>query len=196
MKFTAILDEYVILKLELDKYRGTEHSLEEGFHIASGRLGRKARKMERELLESYFTSWAAPYYGRLRGWRADSPVYLMLGDSLVGGMYLCDQNEYEVGSGWGQLHYTFMDPEFKGRKLFNVNFNATIEKARNWGLKGVIISTDRHMIPDIMIRWGAVPWKTVKKTDAPNRQDLSEKRLLSSLRVKIASLRNEIKWFL
>lgn len=162
MRFADELDEYVVLKLPLSSYKGTTRTLEDGFQIAGPEVRRRVRKDEKRLLKSYFRNWATPYYSKLKGWREDSPIYVLYQGKLVSGLYLCDQNEFEEEN-YGQLHYFFTDPEFRERGLHSILVREAMHRAQLWGLQGVIINTDRYLLPEVYIRWGATPWKKIMK---------------------------------
>lgn len=166
MKFGDKLDKYMILKLPLDKYKGKTHTLEVGFQITGSEVRGKIREDEKRLLKSYFRNWVAPYYSNLKGWRDESPIYVLCQGKLVSGLYLCDQNEFDEGRSWGQLHYFFTDPAFKGRGLHSILFREAVDRAKSWNLQGVIINTDRYLLPEVYVKWGAIPWKAVKKVNS------------------------------
>ncbi|MFA5393567.1 MAG: GNAT family N-acetyltransferase [Candidatus Ratteibacteria bacterium] len=186
MKFGDELDKYVILKLPLNKYADTASTLKSGFRIAGPEVRKKIRNEEKKLLKLYFRNWMAPYYGNLNGWKINSPIYILYQEKLVSGLYFCDQNEFGE-NGWGQTHYLFTDPEFKGRGLHRILFKETMRRVKSWGLQGVIINTDRYLLPEIYIRWGATTWKEIKKVNysTPSRPSkrFSElpKRLIRAL---------------
>ena len=158
MDFTDEIDEYIVLKLSLDQYKGTTRVLERGFQINGAEVITKIRNRQKELLRAHFISWAIPYYGNVKGWREDSPIYMLYEGNLVGGVYLCDECEYDE-SRWGQLHYAFMDPEFKGRGIYSLLFAEAVRRARQWNLQGLVLDSDRHMLPEVYIRWGAIPFE-------------------------------------
>lgn len=85
MKFFDELDEYVVLKLPLDDFKGATKTLERNFEMAGYEVRGKIRKDERKLLKSFFHNWALPYYGTLNGWREDSPIYALHNGTLIGG---------------------------------------------------------------------------------------------------------------
>lgn len=167
--FCNILDKYVVLKLPLNRYRGTNHTLESDFQIASSEVREKIRNDEKRLLKLYFYYWQAPYHGNLKGWRNESPIYILHQGSLVSGIYLCDQNEFNECGNWGQLHYFFTEPAFKRKGLHSVLFKHAIERAKSWNLEGLIINTDRCLLPDVYVRWGAISWKEIKKVNSSSR---------------------------
>jgi GNAT superfamily N-acetyltransferase len=152
MQFTDEVEDYTILKLDLADYPGTTRRLPEGFRIAGPEVRPAVRARERSLIESHFLSWAAPYFGELSGWRAESPLYLLDKDFLVAGVYLCALNEYGE-PGVGQLHYAYMDPAYRGRGLYSSLFAEAVARARNWGLRGLYLNSDRFMLPDVYLRW-------------------------------------------
>ena len=157
MEFTDEIDEYIVLKLFLDQYKGTTRSLEAGFQISGVEVRTKIRNQERDFLRANFISWAMPYYGELKGWRENSPIYMLYKGDLVGGVYLCEECEYDE-SHWGQLHYAFMAPNFKGRGIYSILFAEAVRRAKQWNLQGLVLNSDRHMLPEVYIRWGAVPF--------------------------------------
>lgn len=182
MEFTKEIDEYFVLKMNLVNYIPTNRSLEEDFYFSGDKLSKKHRKAEKRLLKSYFKNWASPYYGKLQGWRENSPIYIMHRKRLICGIYLCDQNEFGERSDWGQLHYAFMEPRFKGKGLYSILFNEAVRRARAWGLKGLILNSDRHMLPDLYIKWGAVPWKRIRKENTPSTPLALNKKVYNSIR--------------
>ena len=166
MEFTDELDEYVVLRLPLDSYKPSARALEAGFHIAGGEVRSQVRRTERELLRASFRNWSAPYDGKLNGWREDSPIYALYEEKLVGGVYVCDQNEFGE-SHWGQVHYAFLDPSLRGRGIYSLLFKEAIRRAQRWGVHGVILNSDRYLLPELYVKWGAIPWKTISKARAP-----------------------------
>ena len=166
MKFGYRLHKYTILKLSLNRYRCTAHCLGIDFQIAGAEVREKIRKDEKRLLKLNFDNWAQAYYGNLKGWRHDSPIYALRRGRVVSGLYLCDKNEFNDDPSWGQLHYFFTDPAFKRRGLHSMLFGEAIERAKSWHLEGVIISTDRYLLPEVYIRWGAIPWKEIRKVQS------------------------------
>ena len=162
MQFTDEVEEYTILKLDLADYPGTSRRLADGFRIAGPEVRGVVRARERSLIQSHFLSWAAPYYGELRGWREASPLYLMHGDLLIGGVYLCALNQYRE-EGIGQLHYAYMDPAYRGRGLYSSLFAESVARARSWGLRGLYLNSDRYMLPEVYLRWGAKPYRVHRK---------------------------------
>lgn len=166
MKFGDELDKHVVLKLPLDKYKGTTRTLEAGFEIVGSEVRERIRRDEKRLLKLYFHNWVAPYYGNLKGWRDESPIYVLYQGRLVSGLYLCDQNEFDEGRSWGQLHYFFTDPAFKRRGLHSILFREAMNRTKSWNLQGVIINTDRYLLPKVYVDWGAIPWEEVKKVNS------------------------------
>lgn len=164
MEFTSEIDEYVVLKLYLDSYKRSLRELESGYRIAGYESREIIRKKEKQLLKMYFKNWKAPYNGALAGWRIDSPCYILKKEELVAGIYLCDKNEFNEGNGkWGQLHYVFVDPNYRGKGIHSILFREAIDIARKWDLQGLILNSDRYNLPEVYIRWGAVPWKKIEK---------------------------------
>jgi len=132
--------------------------------IAHPSIRAKIRTQEERLLQLYFRNWENAYHGRLPGWRDASPVYMLWNGQLVGGIYLCDRNEFDKNRLWGQLHYFFVDPRFRGIGLHSLLFQEAVSRARSWGLEGVYINTDRYMLGEVYVRWGAVFWKRIPKS--------------------------------
>src|SRR5262249_1363957 len=107
--FSKVRDAFVILKLPLDSYRQSARSLPPGYDLGRSKLNAAQRSRERQLLEVNFpTTWRGVFSRRTAGWRPDTPVYVLKGDELVGGLYLCAGHEFEEGPDWGQLHYFFV----------------------------------------------------------------------------------------
>jgi len=163
MEFTQEIDTYIVLKLHLLHYKGTHKKLDKGFQIAGYEIRPKVRKREEQLLKLYFKNWEAPYLGKLFGWREDSPLYVLYNNNLIAGVYLCEKNEFNEGNRWGQLHYAFIDPSFKGRGIYSVLFKDAVDLAKSWKLNGLILNSDRYILPDVYIKWGAIPWKKIPK---------------------------------
>ncbi|MEM3434418.1 MAG: GNAT family N-acetyltransferase, partial [Candidatus Methanomethyliaceae archaeon] len=163
LQFADEINEYIVLKLVLSDYRGTNRPMPPEAEVAHPNIRPKVRKDEKRLLRLYFRNWKAPYYGRLPGWRDDSPVYILWNGQLACGVYLCDKNEFDNDNGWGQLHYAFVDPRFKGKGLYSLAFKEAVYRAQSWGLKGLYLNSDRHLLPEIYERWGAVFWKKIPK---------------------------------
>jgi GNAT superfamily N-acetyltransferase len=161
--FSAEIDDYIVLKLVLTEYKGSQRSLPPGFEVADANVRSEIRDEEMRLLKLYFRNWRAPYYRRLKGWKDDSPIFVLKGDRLVGGVYLCDKNEFDDDPKWGQLHYAFMDPEYKGLGIYSVIFRTAVKRAQSWGLEGLYLNSDRYVLPEVYERWGAVHWKKIRK---------------------------------
>ena len=180
-EFTAQIEEYVVLKLVLTEFRGQERPFPAGYELADPAVRERVRGQERRLLKRYFRNWKAPHRGRLRGWRSASPLLVLRAGRLVAGVYLCAANEFDADPRWGQLHYAFMDPACKGQGLYSVLFRAAVERATSWGLTGLYLNSDRHQLPQVYERWGAVHWRTIpKRKEEPQRwvlRRLSERLL-------------------
>lgn len=170
MEFTSVEEEYVVLKLSLVDYHPTKHELDDGYVICGGEIRKKIRRPERKFLMQCFENWTGPYNGKLKGWQNDSPTYVLHKGRLVAGVYLCSENEFDEGERWGQLHYAFMDPTYKGKGIYSVLFQRAVDKARSWNLEGLILNSDRYLLPDVYVRWGAVPWKTISKNPKPRQK--------------------------
>ncbi len=168
-EFGDVLDKYVVLKLPISRYKGTDRNLGSDFRIVGSEAREQIRKDEERLLRLYFRHWQAPYSGNLKGWRNDSPIYVLHRGILVSGMYLCDQSEFDEAENWGQLHYFFTEPAFKKRGLHSILVKHAIDRAKSWNLRGVIINTDRRSLPEVYVRWGAIPWKEIQKVKLPAR---------------------------
>lgn len=162
--FSQQTENYYVLKLELKDYKGTPRSLPHNAEIAQPIIRNMIRRDEKRLLKSYFRNWRAPYYGRLVGWRDDSPIHIVIKGKLVCGVYLCNRNEFDNDPDWGQLHYPFVDRRQKGKGLYSNVFGELVRRAKSWGLKGIYINTDRYEHPEMYERWGAVHWKVIPKT--------------------------------
>jgi GNAT superfamily N-acetyltransferase len=167
MEFTSVENEYVVLKLSLSDYQPTKHELDDEYVICGSEIRNKIRRPERKFLKQNFENWTSPYYGKMKGWQNDSAIYVLHNGRLVAGVYLCSENEFDHGERWGQLHYAFMDPAYKGKGIYSVLFQRAVEKAKSWNLEGLILNSDRYLLPDVYIRWGAVPWKTIPKNARP-----------------------------
>lgn len=166
-----MLDKYIVLKLPLSLHKVKSHILKSDFQIAGAEVREKIRNDEKRLLSLYFDNWSLPFYGKLNGWRNDSPVYMMHNGVLVSGVYLCDNNEFDDGNDWGQLHYFYTEPAYKKIGLHSILVEHAINIAKSWNLRGVLINTDRHLLADVYMRWGAVVWKEIKKRN-PSKSSL------------------------
>ncbi len=162
-RFTEELDRYTVLRLKLDEYKDSQRSLPAGLHLLDPAKRETVRAQEKELLQRVFEDWNIPYFGKLRGWRADSPVLIVRGDRLIGGVYLCDKNEFDKIPSRGQLHYFFMHPDFRASGIHSVNVREAIHRARAWGLQEIYVNTDRHLLSEAYIRWGAKPVRQIIK---------------------------------
>jgi GNAT superfamily N-acetyltransferase len=174
-KFTSLIDEYVVLKLLLEDYRPTSRTLPEGYEIRGSEIRPDIREQEKALLAANFEHWSGPYEGKLKGWRNDSPLYVLYGDKLVAGLYLCSENEFEEGERWGQIHYAYMEYVHRGKGIYSVLFASAVEKARRWNLEGLILNSDRHLLPEVYLKWGAQPWKRLTKVQSYRRLSLARR---------------------
>jgi GNAT superfamily N-acetyltransferase len=163
MRLSETIDRYVVLRLRLKDYGGTARVLPDGFTLAGAEARSRYRAVEQRLLQECFEQWRAPFEGLLKGWRADSPVMLLHGGALIGGVYLCDQAEVASEEGWGQLHYAFIHPRYRGQGLYSVLFHEAVERADRWGLVGLILNSDRALLPEVYTRWGAVHDRVIPK---------------------------------
>ncbi len=68
-EFGDVLDKYVVLKLPISRYKGTDRNLGSDFRIVGSEAREQIRKDEERLLRLYFRHWQAPYSGNLKGWR-------------------------------------------------------------------------------------------------------------------------------
>jgi ubiquinone/menaquinone biosynthesis C-methylase UbiE/GNAT superfamily N-acetyltransferase len=169
-QFSGVRNEYVILRLKLDQFRPSGRQMPSSLHFGPPRLPEQLRGQERDLLKLNFACWDLPFEGRVAGSRQDSGVFILDGQSkLVGGIYLCDKNEFDTSIPWGQLHYFFVHPDYKGQGIHSLLFAEGIRRAGDWGLEGVFINTDRHGLPELYQRWGAQLWKTIPKGHGPEQ---------------------------
>jgi GNAT superfamily N-acetyltransferase len=165
-KFGDILDKYVVLKLPLNLNNSPTHKLESDYQITGAEVREKIRNDEKRLLSLYFDNWQLPFHGKLNGWRDDSPLYILHNGVLASGIYLCDNNEFDEGINWGQLHYFYTAPAYKKKGLHSILVEHAIKKAKSWNLQGVLINTDRYLITELYLRREAVIWKEIKKTNS------------------------------
>jgi SAM-dependent methyltransferase len=162
-EFVEEIDSYIVLKLILANYHYPDRNIPPEVIFVSKEYKPEIRKEAKRLLRLYFRQWAVPYHGYLPGWREDSAVYLLWQGQLACGVYLCDQNEFGNEDGWGQLHYAFVNPQFKGKGLYSLVFKEAVLRAKSWGLSGIYLNSDRYMLPEVYERWGAVRWKAIPK---------------------------------
>ncbi len=85
----------------------------------------------------------------------------------MGGVFVCDRNEFDDDPRWGQVHYAFLRHDHRGRGLYSALFRRAVELAASWGLEGLVINSDREILPEVYLRWGAVFWKTIPRKPAP-----------------------------
>jgi len=162
MEFSAVTDRYIVLKMPVDRYTGTDRVLKDSLVFAGDEMREKIRKEEKRLLKLNFKVWKVPYYRRLPGWRTDTPIYVLHNNRLVGGVYICDRNQFEEPE-WGQLHYCYIAPAYKGKGIYSVMFKEAILKIVSWGLDGLVLNTDRFLHQELYEKWGAAVWKTIDK---------------------------------
>lgn len=158
--FSAPTGKFTVLKVELSRYKATRRPLANGYQWGGWEIRSGCRDSEKRLLARCFGDWwATPYQSRLRGWRQDSPIYILHQGTLVGGAYLCDKNEFSEDPDWGEIHYIFIHPSHRRQGLCSALFNHAVERARLWGLKGLVVNTDRQGLPEMYLRWGALHWR-------------------------------------
>jgi GT2 family glycosyltransferase/GNAT superfamily N-acetyltransferase len=166
-RFVEELDEYLLLKLTLDDYIPSTRALPPGYKLADASIRPRIRQQERKCLQYYFPDWDIPYCGKFPGWREDSPIYVLHGGELVAGVYLCDRNAFDDDPLCGQLHYNFVSPQHRGCGIYSVVFREVVSRARAWGLQALYVNTDRYLLPEVYIRWGAVPVTKIRKQRGP-----------------------------
>jgi GNAT superfamily N-acetyltransferase len=163
-RFTEEVETYTVLLLHLDEFQPTTRDLPTGFTLLDPAERSQVRDQEKRLLQRLFDDWEIPYSGKLSGWREDSPFFVVCGQQLVSGLYLCDKNEFDDDPIRGQVHYVFTQPEFQGRGIYSVAFREAMRKAQSWGLKEIYLNSDRYLLPEVYLRWGARPWKQLTKS--------------------------------
>ena len=114
------------------------------------------RSVELELLQSAFEHWELPYFRRFPGAREDSLIGVAEGESIVGLTYVGADNEIGL-PGYGQLQYSVIRPEYRGRGLFGPMVTQRIQRAITWGVDGVVAAPRREGLPEFYERWGALP---------------------------------------
>ncbi len=164
LPFTEEVQTYTILVLSLDEYRAMSRSLPEGFTFLQPDQAQTVRAQEMRILKQHFDDWNVPYHRQLKGWRPESPIFVVQKENLVGGVYLCDRNEFDDDPVSGQLHYAFMAPEMRGQGIYSAIFSAAVHRARDWGLERLYLNSDRHLLPEVYLRWGAQPWRIIEKS--------------------------------
>lgn len=162
-RFSEEVDTYTILTLKLSDFVPSWRTLPHGFRLAGWEVQPLVREQEKVLLQRAFEDWDIPYSGKLTGWREDSPLFALYGETLAGGLYICAGNEFDHDVRWGQLHYFFVRPGDRGKGLHSLLVKEALDRARDWGLEGVYINTDRGGLPEVYSRWGARIWKQLRK---------------------------------
>lgn len=161
--FTEEIDVYTVLILKLSDYMDSQRPLPDGFQLARPDQYQALRRQEKHALQQIFDDWDIPYCHKMPGWRSDSSIFLISGDQLVGGLYLCGQNEFHESPQFGQLHYAFLLPKFQGLGLYRSLFREAVNRATVWGLTHVYLNSDRYLLPEVYVRWGAQPYKKISK---------------------------------
>lgn len=162
-RFTEEVEAYHVLILNLGDFVPSTRELPEGFRFLEQSKVQSFGEQEKAMLQQAFDDWRVPYSRKLRGWRPDSPHFILYKDSLAGGLYLCAGNEFSDAERWGQLHYFFVAPKFRGRGLHSLLVADAMCHAKKWGLEGVYINTDRYGLPEVYERWGAKSLKVIPK---------------------------------
>ncbi len=163
LPFTAEVGTYTVLVLRLDEYRATGKALPASASFLEPAQADAIREQEKRVLRQVFDDWQIPFERRLKGWRLDSPVFVVEGPVLVGGAYLCDRNEFDDNPARGQLHYLFTAPSARRRGIYSAVFAEAVRRARAWGLEALYVNTDRYLLPEVHLRWGARLWRTIEK---------------------------------
>jgi GNAT superfamily N-acetyltransferase len=191
-RFTEEVDNYTVLLLNLDDYRPTARTQPASFEFLDPAFCDLVRDQEKCMLQQIFEDWNIPFCRKLRGWRPDSPVFVMKGDHLVGGVYVCDKNEFDADPFRGQLHYFFVHPAYRACGIHSANVRQAIRRARAWGLREVYVNTDRYLVPEVYIRWGAKPLRQIQKSSRLpyNTAGNTVRKLLSQTRRLTGSWRN------
>lgn len=162
--FTALMDKYIILHLDINDYNPSKAELPEYLSVEYGEPSNKRlKKQYKHLLKKYFFEWKDPYFGNLKGYRNDSLIRVMKGKELIAGGILCKGNQYDNNIEQGQLHYVFVIPKYRGRRIYTYLSNVAVKRAKEWGLKGIYFCTDRKGLPDVKRRWGYKEVKTIEK---------------------------------
>ncbi|MCL4486523.1 MAG: GNAT family N-acetyltransferase [Chloroflexi bacterium] len=162
-QITDVANHYTVLLLNLDKYKESTRVLPTGCEFLGSCASAEVRSQEKELLQRVFEDWDIPYSGRLPGWQADSPVFVVNGSQLIAGVYLCNRNEFDDDPLRGQLHYFFVRPEYRAGGIHSANVREAVRQARVWGLRALYVNTDRRLLPEVYIRWGAEPLRQIAK---------------------------------
>lgn len=183
--------KHSVLTLKLSDYKPHARLLPPELKITSAHARLDARSTEERLLRLHFRNWEQVLNGRLPGWREGSSLYLMRGEQLVGGGYLCARNEFRTeDQDWGQLHYFFTDPDFQQIMLYTALLDEAIRRARDWRLEGVFINTRHPKLARRFKRLNAEDVTELYRATAPepprrNRlQHLTPRRLLRRLFAK------------
>jgi GNAT superfamily N-acetyltransferase len=190
MKFSQEIDVYHILTIDLNDYIPSNKNLPNGLTIIHKYLNESLRTQEKKLLIRIFDDWQIPFNGKLIGFREDSPIFVIKDTQLIGGVYLCDKNEFDDKEDFGQLHYAFIDPSYQGLGIYSVVFSEVISKAKSWKLKSLYLNSDRHILPEIYIRWGAKRIRTLPKKSRLNK--LKNHFVLNEIYYTLKSIRRKL----
>ena len=163
-RFTEEIDKYTVLILRISEFEQPSRILPEGFVFLSPEGYSLIRRQEKSLLRQVFDDWDIPYYGKIAGLRHDSRILVVSQDRLVGGLYVCEKNEFDNKKDRGQLHYAFMDPNFRGLGIYSVIFSEAVKRATAWGLEELYLNSDRYLLPEVYMRWGAKVYTVIEKS--------------------------------
>lgn len=186
-RFSEEVDQYVVLILDLNDFHDSARGLPDGFRLLEKQIPKAIREQERKLLREKFEDWEIPFCGRLKGWREDSPIFVLRGNDLIGGVYLCDRNEFDDDTKRGQVHYMFVRSRWSGRGIYSAMFGEAVRNASSWGLKEIVVNTDRYLLPEVHMRWGAKPRMEIGKATRLPRNKLG--RLLRLARQQLRRAR-------
>lgn len=191
-------EKFFLLRLKLANYTHTHLTVPRNAEITSNLADRAMQDEEHRLLRLHFPNWQRPATKTLPGWREDSAVYLLWDGSLVGGMYICAGNEVSgQPAGWGQLHYFFADPSFKGIHSYMHLIDEAVRRARAWELEGVYIKTDRPKVARLFQYLNAVPCENSEadrttETNSRRGKAVSPQQWLSATLRAVIRLRRNI----
>lgn len=187
MAWNEVIDTVTVLTLARENFPPAPE-LPEGFRFTH----ELDRDVERAMLEPVFAAWHIPFERRMPGSREDSMLAILEGEKPVALGYMCTENEFGIAD-HGQGHYVVVDPEYRGKRLYQYLYAGLLVKAADFGLPGIVITTDRQGLAEVYERWGGVIVRRVPKADlAHERAEKAAREQPTGLRGMAAKARRAL----